>query len=84
MISDPEIKAYLDEVGEITRETWEDIKCSPYNDQIVIETTCYSQGYTIADYGKPTKRSMKKSKDNTGRLIELHPTKGWRRVRKEK
>jgi len=25
-----------------------------------------------------------KNRDNAGRLIELHPTKGWRKVRKEK
>ncbi len=30
---------------------------------------------------KPQKRSMKRSRDNAGRLIELHPTKGWRKVR---
>lgn len=33
------------------------------------------------DWKKPVKRAVKRSRDNTGKVIELHPTKGWRRVR---
>ena len=40
--------------------------------------------YTLAaGLTKPKKRIMKKSRDNEGCLWELHPTKGWRKVRKE-
>ena len=36
------------------------------------------------DWKKPVKRAIKRSRDSAGKLIELHPTKGWRRVVNER
>lgn len=90
MTGETDNEVWIDESGLITAESLQAVQDAFNNMTTVVDTTTIAidtynhivEDFTKIDLKKPVKRTMKKSRDADGRLWELHPTKGWRRVRR--